>query len=239
MMPTASPQPGGGRRKENLALAFQEILTVSARLRSGRQTVTDAASFRHNIMEGLKIADQQARAQGYNGEDIKLAIFAVVAFVDESILNLRHPAFADWPRRPLQEELFGHHIAGEVFFKNLQELLASTESQDLADVLEVYQLCLLLGFAGRYSLGGRGELKAIIDATAAKIQRIRGGAGPLSPVWALPLEAKRQAGSDPLVKTLGIVAAACLALTLLLLVVYKLVLGSGVSSLGELAGVVR
>jgi type VI secretion system protein ImpK len=239
MMPTESPQPGGGRRKENLALAFQEILTVSARLRSGRQTVTDAASFRHNILEGLKVADQQARAQGYNGEDIKLAIFAVVAFVDESILNLRHPAFSDWPRRPLQEELFGHHIAGEVFFRNLQELLASTESQDLADVLEVYQLCLLLGFAGRYSLGGRGELKAIIDATAVKIQRIRGGAGPLSPIWALPLEAKRQAGSDPMVKTLGIVAAACLVLTLLLLVVYKLVLGSGVSSLGDLAGVVR
>lgn len=238
-MPTESPQPGGGRRKENLALAFQEILTVSARLRSGRQTVTDAASFRHNILEGLKVADQQARAQGYNGEDIKLAIFAVVAFVDESILNLRHPAFSDWPRRPLQEELFGHHIAGEVFFRNLQELLASTESQDLADVLEVYQLCLLLGFAGRYSLGGRGELKAIIDATAVKIQRIRGGAGPLSPIWALPLEAKRQAGSDPMVKTLGIVAAACLVLTLLLLVVYKLVLGSGVSSLGDLAGVVR
>lgn len=239
MMPTASPQPGAARRHENLALAFQEILTVSARLRSARQAVTDAASFRHNILEGLKAADQQARAQGYHGDDIKLAIFAVVAFVDESVLNLRHPAFSDWPRRPLQEELFGHHVAGEVFFRNLQDLLVRGESQDLADVLEVYQLCLLLGFAGRYSLGGRGELKAIVDVTADKIRRIRGSAGPLSPAWSLPMEARRQAGSDPWVKRLGIAAAACLALTLLLLVIYKLVLGSGVSSLGELAGVIR
>jgi len=155
------------------------------------------------------------------------------------VLNLRHPAFSDWPRRPLQEELFGHHVAGEVFFRNLQDLLTRGESQDLADVLEVYQLCLLLGFAGRYSLGGRGELKAIIDVTADKIRRIRGGAGPLSPAWSLPVEARRQSGSDPWVKKLGIAAAACLALTLFLLVVYKLVLGSGVSSLGELAGVIR
>jgi type VI secretion system protein ImpK len=239
MLPNAISQTGVERRRENLALAFQEILTVSGRLRAGRQAVSDAATFRYNILEGLKAADQQARAQGYNGEDIKLAIFAVVAFVDESVLNLRHPAFADWPRRPLQEELFGHHVAGEVFFKNLQDLLVRSESQDLADVLEVYQLCLLLGFAGRYSLGGRGELTAIVDVTADKIRRIRGGTGALSPSWSLPLEAKRQTGSDPWVKRWGIAAAACLALALVLLVIYKLVLGSGVSSLGELAGVVR
>jgi type VI secretion system protein ImpK len=239
MLPHASTQAVAERRQENLALAFQEILTVSGRLRSGRQAVSEAASFRHNILEGLKVADQQARAQGYNGEDIKLAIFAVVAFVDESVLNLRNAAFADWPRRPLQEELFGHHVAGEVFFKNLQDLLLRGESQDLADILEVYQLCLLLGFAGRYSMGGHGELKAISDVTADKIHRIRGGTGALSPLWALPLEAKRQSGSDPWVKRWGIAAAACFAFTLVLFAIYRLVLGSGVSSLAELSGVVR
>ena len=46
----------------------------------------------------------------------------MVAFLDESILNLRNPVFADWPRKPLQEELFGHHMAGEIFFQNLQPL---------------------------------------------------------------------------------------------------------------------
>jgi type VI secretion system protein ImpK len=239
MLPHASTQAVAERRQENLALAFQEILTVSGRLRSGRQAVSEAASFRHNILEGLKVADQQARAQGYNGEDIKLAIFAVVAFVDESVLNLRNAAFADWPRRPLQEELFGHHVAGEVFFKNLQDLLLRGESQDLADILEVYQLCLLLGFAGRYSMGGHGELKAISDVTADKIHRIRGGTGALSPLWALPLEGKRQSGSDPWVKRWGIAAAACFAFTLVLFAIYRLVLGSGVSSLAELSGVVR
>ena len=160
----------------------------------------------------------------------------MVALVDESVLNLRSPAFADWPRRPLQEELFGHHVAGEVFFQNLQDLLGKTDSPDLADLLEVYQLCLLLGFAGRYSLGGRGELRAVGEAVAEKIRRIRGAAGEISPAWALPPEAVRRAGTDPLVRKFGIAAAACGLLAVILFVVYKLILGSGVSSLGDLAG---
>lgn len=228
--------PASLRRRENLALVFQEILVGSERLRSGRQTVTDPAVFRRQVIDALKMSDQQARSQGYNAEDIKLAIFAVVAFVDESVLNLRLPVFADWPRRPLQEELFGHHIAGEIFFKNLQELLGKNDSQDLADLLEVYLMCLLLGFAGRYSLGDRGELRAITGATEEKIRRIRGGTAMLSPAWELPQEAPRKTGADPLVKKIAIVTAACFALALVLFLAYKLMLGSGLSSLNELTG---
>jgi type VI secretion system protein ImpK len=234
-----APQPGsptGARRNENLALAFQEILTAAERLRTGRQTIADAAAFRYQILEGLKGAEQQARAHGYHADDIKQAVFAVVALVDESVLNLRSPAFADWPRRPLQEELFGHHVAGEVFFRNVQDLLGKTDSPDLADLLEVYQLCLLLGFAGRYSLGGRGELRAVGEAAAEKIRRIRGSGGEISPAWALPPEAVRRTGTDPLVRRFEIAAAGCALLMVILLVIYKMILGSGVSSLGELAG---
>jgi len=231
---TGSPAPL--RRHENLALVFQEVLVGSERLRSGRVSISDPAAFRQQVIEALKAADQQARSQGYGAEDIKLAIFAVVAFVDESVLNLRLPVFADWPRRPLQEELFGHHIAGEIFFKNLQELLGKNESQDLADLLEVYLLCLLLGFAGRYSLGDRSGLRSITDATAEKIQRIRGSAGPLSPAWELPQESLREPGTDPMVRKIGIAAAACLVLAVVLFIAYKTILGSGVSGLSSLAG---
>ena len=169
-------------------------------------------------------------------EDIKLAIFAVVAFVDESVLNLRLPVFADWPRRPLQEELFGHHVAGEIFFKNLQELLGKNDSQDLADLLEVYLMCLLLGFAGRYSLGDRGELRAITGATNEKIRRIRGERRSAVSGLGASAGSSAKAGADPLVRKIGIAAAACFALALILFIAYKLILGSGLSSLSDLAG---
>jgi hypothetical protein len=58
----------------------------------------------------------------------------------------------------------------------------------------------------------------------------------LSPAWELPPEAPQKPGTDPLVRKIGIAAAACFALALILFVAYKLVLGSGLSSLSDLAG---
>jgi type VI secretion system protein ImpK len=222
------------RRTENLALMLQEVLTAIVRLRSNRQAVSDANSFRIHMREALKLADQEARKRGYNSDAIQLAVFAVVAFLDESILNSRNPLFADWPRKPLQEELFGTHMAGEVFFQNLQKLLGQTDSQELADLLEVYYLCVLLGFGGRYSMGNKGDLRAIMDAVGEKIRRVRGYSPDLSPAWMLPKEAVRLTGGDPWVRRLGIAAICCAALALLLFVIFKFSLGSGISDLRAL-----
>lgn len=223
------------RRTENLALILQEVLTAVVRYRANRQPVSDAESFRHQIREALKTAAHQARdGAGYSSEDVKLAIFAAVAFLDESILNSRNPVFADWPRKPLQEEMFGHHIAGEVFFQNLDQLLNRDDSAALADVLEVYYLCLLLGFAGRYVVGNRGELKHMMDRTAEKIRRIRGRVPELSPAWQLPPEPPR-VYKDVWVKRLVFTAVGALVFTLLLFFIFKIMLGGGASDLHSIA----
>lgn len=216
------------RRPENLALLYQEVLTAIERLRGNRQGVTDANAFRHHTREALKMASQQAANAGYTSDDVKLATFAAVAFLDESVLNSQNPIFADWVRQPLQAELFGTQIAGEVFFQNLQQLLGRSDSADLADLLELHYLCLVLGFGGRYSAGNRGELSQIMNMTADKIRRIRGPWGLLSPNAMLPNETvgSRQ---DPLVRRLGIIAAVCAGLMVLLFIIYKVVLGSGVN----------
>jgi type VI secretion system protein ImpK len=223
------------RRAENLAFCFQELLTVGERLRANRQVVQDAESFRFQIREALKTASEDARKRGYTGEDVQLVVFAAVAFLDESILNLRNAVFADWPRRPMQEEFFGHHVAGEIFFQNLARLLARDESQETADVLEVYLLCMLLGFAGKYSMGARGELKAAAAAAGEKIRRIRQTGAELSPMWVLPQEPIATSGADPWVKRLVLAAAACLLIVLVLFGVYKVSLGSAVGRMESIA----
>jgi type VI secretion system protein ImpK len=221
-------------RTENLALHFQEVLTAIVRLRANRQTVSDAESFRHHMREALRAAGAEAQRSGYAMEDVKLAAFAAVALLDESILNSRNPLFSDWPRKPLQEEMFGIHVAGETFFQYAQQLLARNDSPEGADLLEVYDLCLLLGYRGRYSGGGSGELQALKDAMAAKIRRIRGGFSGLAPAWVLPPDQVRATGADPWVKRLTWVAIACAGLMLLLFVVFKVTLSSGVSDLRAL-----
>src|SRR5512133_1888345 len=155
------------RRPENLALIYQEVLTAVVRLRANRQGVTDAAAFRHHTREALRTAADQGLAAGDPAEDVKLATFATVAFLDESVLNSQNPIFAEWLRKPLQAELFGTHTAGEEFFVSLQQLL---------------------GLGGRYSAGNRGELAQIMNMTGEKIRRIRGRLGPLSPAWQPPKE---------------------------------------------------
>ena len=236
MSPQQMPIAATERRAQNMALAFQELLTVGERLRSHRQQVSDAAAFRDQIWEAVKSAQAEALRWGYGGDDIELALFAVIAFLDESILQLHAPVFADWPRMPLQQQRYGHDIAGEVFFQNLQKILGRSETHELADLLEVYYLCLLLGFAGRYNLGGRGELTGMMQATADKIQRIRQSTATLSPRWALPQSEHIHAGgSDPMVRGLLIATIGCAVLMIALFVFFKVNLGSGISEMRTIA----
>ena len=214
------------RRPENLALLYQEVLTAIERLRANRAGVNDAGAFRHHTREAIKTAASQALTAGYPADDVKLATFATVAFLDESVLNSQSPVFTDWARRPLQEELFGTHMAGEVFFQNLQQVLGRADSHDVADLLEIHYLSMLLGFGGRYSVGNRGELAQVMNLTFDKIRRVRGRFSGLAPDWALPAD-KVAGRSDPWVRKLAIVAIVCAAAAVVLFLTYKLLLSSG------------
>ncbi len=220
---------------DNLAHPTRELLTAIVRLRSNRQAVADAESFRANTLEALRLADAEGRQRGYSDEEMQLARFAAVAFLDESILNSRNPVFTDWPRQPLQEQLFGVHVAGEIFFRNLDRLLKQNDSPSLADVLEVYYLCLLLGFAGRYSISGGGELRSVREAVGEKLRRIRGATPEFSPGWS-PGEGKaRTTHSDPWGPRLMITAIVCFCLMALLYLGFQLSLSAGASNLKTIA----
>jgi type VI secretion system protein ImpK len=230
----ATLQVGGAalaRRSDNLAILFQEALTVVVRLRSNRQAVGDPQAFRGQIATALNAAGQDAVRRGYSPEDVRAATFAIVAFLDESILNSHNPAFGDWVRKPLQQELFGVDVAGEIYFRNVDHLLGRGDSQELADTLEIYQLCLLLGFRGRYSVGSNAELRNIANIITERIHRIRGGASMLLSPGATPPVEPRRATSDPWVRRFLWSAVACCALAVVLFAVFKISLSSSASDL--------
>jgi len=230
-----TPKASGHRRSENLALLFQEILTTIVRLRSNRQNVSNAEVFRNQMQAYVKQVEREGITKGYVPEDVRLATFAVVAFLDESILNSANPAFSDWARMPLQEEMFGYHVAGEAFFENLERFLTRGDSHDVADLLEVYALCLLLGYKGKYGLTGPGSTRSVLDSVVSKIRRIRGGLGGLSPAWAIPegavVTGSPHGGNRPFL----FAAAASVLLALLLYIGFQVLLGAGASTLHEIA----
>jgi type VI secretion system protein ImpK len=219
------------KRADNLALLFQEVLTVVVRLRASRQVVTNSEAFRGQVQNALKVAEQDALRRGYSQEDVRVAVFAVVAFLDESILNAQNPVFADWPRRPLQLELFGVQIAGEIFFRNVDRLLARQDSEPLADLLEVHQLCLLLGFRGKYGATGAGEIRNILSQIEERIRRIRRPAGPQWQVQPEPVVSPGDRWAPILRWTL----VGCIVLAVILFVAFKLLLSSSAGQLSTMA----
>jgi type VI secretion system protein ImpK len=226
------------RRAENLAYIYQQILTVIVRVRQNRQAVADANAFRANIQAGLRSAEKDAIKRAYAPDDIRAASQAVVAFLDESVLSSTNPVFSGWHSLPLQEELYGHHNLGEIFFETVERLLSRPDSHDVADVLEVCALCLLMGYKGRYALTGQ-DPRPVTDAVLEKIRRIRGPLAGLSPSWAVPEGAVVVAKKDPLVAILGFSALVCFVLALVLLIAFKLMLSSGASKIQDMAPVTQ
>ncbi|HUI42923.1 MAG TPA: DotU family type IV/VI secretion system protein [Terriglobia bacterium] len=227
-VPTRQPTaPAAPPRTENLALLYQEMFTVTVRVRSNRQVANDAASFRVNMRSALKNAEQQALAKGYHQDEIRLATFAVVAFLDESVLTFRSIISSDWEREPLGQGLFGSHLAGELFFQGLDRLLKAQDSPGVADALEVYLLCLLLGYRGKYGLGGAEATRSIQDAAIEKIRRIR-GAPPKLTAWVPPEQSPSFGRHDPWIRRLALAALVTLVLTAGLFVAFKLALSSSI-----------
>jgi type VI secretion system protein ImpK len=225
--------PALDRRGWNLALAFQEVFTAIVRLRYNRQAVSNAEAFRTHVKQALRVAEQEARGGGCSSEDVKRAIFALVAFLDESALSSRNSAFSDWARLPLQAELFGHQLAGEVFFQELDATLGRDDSSQTADMLEVYYLCLLMGFKGRYAAGG--DLRSIMTGIQEKIRRVRGPSSTLSPQGGVPAEAVRLVQSDPWIRRMALGALGTSLLALAVFLIFKFMLTSGASELATSA----
>lgn len=229
--PAAAAPVGESPFSNNLALIFQEVLTVVERLRAGRQQVGNAAAFRAQIRNTLGAAEQEALRRGYTQEDVRVGTFAVVAFLDESILNSHSPVFADWARKPLQEEVFGVHVAGEIFFNNLDRLLGRQDSEALADLLEVYKICLLLGFRGRYGVSNSAEIRSYVAKIDEKIRRVR---KPATPPWQIGPEVV-VAGGDAWVPALRWLAIGCAIIAIALFVAFKFSLSSAAGELQALA----
>jgi type VI secretion system protein ImpK len=161
-----------------LALSFQELFTIIARIRANRQEVPDLETFRRQLVQLLGAAKTEVERRGATKEESHLCVLAVVAAIDEAILSSPHPGFRDWSKDTLQTSLFGSHIAGETFFQHLRDLITADPSQRNSELLEVFQTCLLLGYRGRY--GGReGDVRAMISRIEERIVRSLGGRMPL------------------------------------------------------------
>lgn len=144
----------------------------------------DGAAFREQVRRFLADVEQGAQRLSLAAADVAQARFAFCALLDEVVLESALPLRAQWECRPLQLEFFGEHMAGERFFERLESL--RREGAARVAVLEIFHLCLLLGFKGRYVLEGAEKLDWFTARLGDEIVHLQGRRAPFAPHWAAP-----------------------------------------------------
>jgi len=139
----------------------------------------DNADFVQKMSQFLDEFGIGAKKQNASADDIDAAKYAFCAAVDEIILRSTFSIRDEWARRPLQLTLFGDQLAGENFFNRLESLRARGSAH--LHALEVFHMCLLLGFEGKYIIEGSEKLKYLTARLGDEIASMKGKRGGFAP----------------------------------------------------------
>jgi len=104
---------------------------------------------------------------GFHKGEVSDADFAVTALLDETVL-VREGSLRDaWIVRTLQLERYRSEMGGERFFELLRGGGASGSPR--AELMELYLLCLMAGFAGKYQ-GDPAKLRRLTDGLQSALK---------------------------------------------------------------------
>jgi len=156
----------------------------------GKHAPQDADVLRDRLKQFLTQFERGAGKLGASADDIWVCKYAFCATVDEAILTSGFKVRDNWQRLPLQVQLFGEQLAGEQFFHKLEEL--RQQGLPRLQALEVFQMCLLLGFQGKYILEGSEKLGFLTARLGDEIARMKGQSLGFAPHWAAPDRIRHQ-----------------------------------------------
>ncbi|HKB87492.1 MAG TPA: type IVB secretion system protein IcmH/DotU [Ignavibacteriaceae bacterium] len=147
-------------RKTPISDIASECFMLILQLRS-TNNYGNPESLKARVAEMFERFERESRSAGIDNDKVKKATFALVAFLDETIISSSWNQKEVWLSDPLQIRMFDTFNAGEEFFTYLEEL--RQRSSVNKDVLEIYYLCLALGFKGKYQLQSPELLRRVID----------------------------------------------------------------------------
>ena len=119
---------------------FLYVLALLERI--GRQ---DRANPQEERLRIRTLIDHAEASLG-TGKEWELSKYALVSWVDEMLVDALWDGREWWSNNVLEIELFNSRQCNEEFFLKAQESSTRTER----DALEVYYVCVILGFRGLY-----------------------------------------------------------------------------------------
>jgi type VI secretion system protein ImpK len=202
----AGLRPGAGPRANATPTEATTLLDLMVDgfymlfLLKNRYVPTGADGLRSRVRDFLSSVDRGAKRLPQAGsdtaaEDLHLAKYAYCALVDEIILTTQTGLRDAWQRKPLQLEMFGDQLAGENFFLRLEEL--RRQGAPRVQVLEVFHMCLLMGFQGKYMIEeGSEKLGYLCDRLGDEIATLKGKRAVFAPHWQAPDQIINQLRSE-------------------------------------------
>ena len=174
-----------GTKSGRLAEVFGDLLVLGTYLKDAKD-LGSPEHLRTRLHHLFRVAEDQGKSAGIHSDAYTQARYAVTAYIDEMIISSRWANRDQWSARPLQYDFFGEYVAGEGFFQHLDTIRRSLPLN--AELLEVYGLCLILGFEGQYRIHEREKLRGLIEDVTREVQAKRGDVPVLSPHGERPEE---------------------------------------------------
>jgi type VI secretion system protein ImpK len=217
---------GGSRDVSTLCT---DLFLIIIRMREA-EDLGDPATLRKLITYYIGLFEKNCKTIGMPEDSISESKYAMIGLIDETVLSVPGACRDYWISRPMQLDYFGDNIAGQEVYEKLQKMLLQPENKK--DVLEVFYLCLSLGFEGKYKMFNPEERIAIMDDLGRKIRRTRiRVSAELSP------HGKRAESADRRIKTFFfplwlscVLMAAAMAAGWVVMFIYNTAEGSGLIS---------
>jgi type VI secretion system protein ImpK len=152
--------------------ATKDCFDAAIRIRNSDAASVPPPEVLHHRLRG--VVDEMLRRAavlGFSHQDAQDMAYALVALLDEVALTRPEPYRSFWMTNLLQLQYFNENVAGDGFFHRLQGI---RKDPHRAEVLQVYYLCMLFGFQGRYRIrGGELELMTLIDSVQKDLERAK------------------------------------------------------------------
>ncbi len=195
-----------------LISAANGLLMMVPSLRTASQP-SNVADLRIRLIEMVKDFDNAMVKLGTPDDQRNIARYGLCTVVDEAIQMTPWGTSANWAQQSLLIHYFKENWGGEKFFQILDKMSETPER--FTDLLELFYVCLALGFMGRFHLSDAAGRQAIVDLKDRLYVLIRRGRknsdSSLSSSWkGLAVEARKFKGFG----IFGLVACACALLSL-------------------------
>ncbi|MBK6693770.1 MAG: DotU family type IV/VI secretion system protein [Myxococcales bacterium] len=164
-------------KSDSMYFACADVLALGNQLAT-RRDLPPPDELQRRVSAMLETMTRRCREAQIPDSDIEEAKYAVVALIDEQIFRSPWPGRQQWLARPLQFVYYNENTAGEGFFQRLERLQVQP---DRRHVLEVYFLCLALGFQGKYAVRGGDGLLGLSEHVGSQLAASLPGSDVISP----------------------------------------------------------